>query len=191
MSPFENASTQTIPHRGLVYAIPTHNPSLNTRAGGRAVYRPTGNEKYTRPTDTVLRPRSDPSPNERVQDNAPSYSDPLSSVYPVPPPAHRSSVGRRTGLVPTSSITAYPTERDSYEDDGDDGGQAVREGHAFESRHRVDTRGRVDGGSGRRRSRENLIRTAYFTHTDAGEVRLVELPPSYTGLQFQSSTQQE
>jgi len=49
---------------------------------------------------------------------------------------------------------------------------------------------RIDGGSRRCRSRENVIETAYFTHTDAGAVRVVELPPSYNELPSQSTHRQ-
>ena len=62
--------------------------------------------------------------------------------------------------------------------------QGVGEEYALDARCGLSVRVRKGGGSGRRRSRENVIGTAYLTHTDAGAVRVVELPPSYIDLRF-------
>ena len=163
-----------VPRSGFVYANSVHKPSLGTRADGRAGYVPTVNGKHTWPAYTIRRARSGPPPGERVREGASGvrpYTDSPMSIYPVPAPARRSSARRPTSPVPAPSTS--PTGRDSYEDDEDD-------------IHRLNTRGWMDGVAGSRQSRENLIRTAYFTHTDAGAVRLVELPPSYNGLQVRS-----
>lgn len=46
----------------------------------------------------------------------------------------------------------------------------------------------MNGGS-ESPSREHVIEPAYFAHTDAGEVRVVESPPSYNELPSQSTHQ--
>ena len=66
----------------------------------------------------------------------------------------------------------------------DDGDQGVGEKYPFDGRRGLSVRVRMDGDSGRRRSGGNVIGTAYLTHTDAGAVRVVELPPSYIDLRF-------
>ena len=47
----------------------------------------------------------------------------------------------------------------------------------------VGGRGRTDGRLQRDESRENGMETEYVRHTDAGTVRVVELPPSYNEIQ--------
>ena len=66
----------------------------------------------------------------------------------------------RFGIEPMGTYTE--------DDDGDQlvGGQA-----------------RTDGRLQRDESRENVLETRYVRHTDAGTVRVVELPPSYNQLQ--------
>ena len=60
--------------------------------------------------------------------------------------------------------------------------------YAFGSRRGPSMRARMEGagnvsGSGGNRSRESGIGTEYVRHTDAGAVRVVELPPLYNELQ--------
>ena len=47
----------------------------------------------------------------------------------------------------------------------------------------VGGRAGTDGRLQRNESRENVMETEYVRHTDAGRVRVVELPPSYNELQ--------
>ena len=47
----------------------------------------------------------------------------------------------------------------------------------------VGGRARTDGRLRRGESRENGMETEYVRHTDAGTVRVIELPPSYNELQ--------
>ena len=68
----------------------------------------------------------------------------------------------RVGIEPTGTYTG-----------DDDGDQLVG------SRARIDRRRRRDG------SRGDVMETEYVRHTDAGTVRVVELPPSYNELQPQ------
>ena len=68
-----------------------------------------------------------------------------------------------------------------------DGNQAVSEEYAFGSRHGLSMRARMDGagnvyGSGENRNWENEIGMEYVRHSDAGAVRVVELPPLYNDL---------
>ena len=50
----------------------------------------------------------------------------------------------------------------------------------------VGSRARTDGRLRRDESRENVMETQYVRHTDAGTVRVVELPPSYNEIQPES-----
>ena len=162
-----------------------HKPSLNAGTDGQAARGPTANEKQPEPVKPM-------SLDERPPDHtsgAHSYINSTTSLYPVPLP-RRSTARRAASLVPTSGVSVYPTVRESYEEEDDDG-QAVREAYAVEFRHRLSSRARMERGTGSGRSSERLIQTAYFTHTDAGHVRLVELPPSYNGLQVQPTDQED
>ena len=77
---------------------------------------------------------------------------------------------------------------DDIGDRDGEGDQAVNEEHAPGSRHglsmrvRMDGAGNVYGGSIGNRTQENEIGTEYVRHTDAGTVRVVELPPLYDDL---------
>ena len=50
----------------------------------------------------------------------------------------------------------------------------------------VGSRARTDGRLRRDERRESVMETRYVRHTDAGTVRVVELPPLYNELQLQS-----
>ena len=89
-----------------------------------------------------------------------------------------------TLLAPPTSPLSIPSVGMHATGSDDDGDHGVGEEYAFDARRGLSIRVRMDGGSGRRQSRENVIGTAYLTHTDAGAVRVVELPPSYIDLRF-------
>ena len=72
---------------------------------------------------------------------------------------------------------------------GTDGDEAGSEERAVEheSLRWLGIRARVDRNSPMPQIQEGVIPTTYLTHTDAGEVRVVELPPPYNELQLQST----
>ena len=120
---------------------------------------------------------------EQHSSSVPAYTWGPSTL--PPPPARRNSRGPPL-LLPIPSVGM----RAAGSDDENDEGETVGEEYTFGARRGLSVRVRMDGGTGRRRSRENVIGTAYLTHTDAGVVRVIELPPSYNDLQFQPAHQQ-
>jgi len=119
---------------------------------------------------------------ERQAWTAHPYANPLASVNPSPTPTRRSPAWSTSSPVPLPSISV----RGDDDDDGD-GNQAVSEEYAFASRRGLSMRARMGGaggvyGSRETRGRENEIGTEYVRHTDAGAVRVVELPPLYDNL---------
>ena len=107
----------------------------------------------------------------------------LASADPAPPPVRRNSERRLLSLsqVPVHHEGAYTTGR------GTDGDEAVSEEHTVESPHWQGIGARLERSSAMHNIQEGVIPTTYFTHADAGEVRVVELPPPYNELQFQST----
>lgn len=77
-----------------------------------------------------------------------------------------------------------PVTRPSVGVHDEEGGEEVRGEYAFESHSRSSSRLSMDGHSERNRGQPNATGTEYFRQTDAGAVRVVELPPSYNELQF-------
>jgi len=93
-------------------------------------------------------------------------------------PARRSPAWSTSSLVPLPSTGV----RGDDDDDGDRN-QAVSEEYAFGSRHGLSMRARVDGaGNVYGSSWENDIGMEYVRHTDAGAVRVVDLPLLYNDL---------
>jgi len=97
----------------------------------------------------------------------PMHKPPLNIRGNRPPPQH--------------TDTTYDVRRDG--DDGDE----ISEEHAFGPRRGLSMRARMDRAGniyspGVSRSRENEIGMEYVRHTDAGAVRVVELPPLYNDL---------
>ena len=119
--------------------------------------------------------------NREDASDAHIYANPSAPVESVPPPAPFNSARQSTSPVPIPSTSGHTTGSDYGDVDNRD--QAVNDEYEVESRHGLGLR--MDGRSGRRRRRESMTQTTYFTHTDAGVVRVVELPPSYHDLQFQ------
>ena len=114
------------------------------------------------------------------------YANPLAAANPTPPPVQRSNPQSPSEPAPIPSISVWGEDEDDGDGNGN-GDQAVNEEYAFESRRGLSMRARMDGagnvyGSRGNRSRENEIETEYVRHTDAGAVRVVELPPLYTDL---------
>ena len=90
-----------------------------------------------------------------------SFANPLVSEAPTQPNPAR---------IPPSPVIA-PSVGMEEDDDGD---------------QVVGSRARTDGRLRRDESRENVMETQYVRHTDAGTVRVVELPPSYNEIQPES-----
>ena len=143
------------------------------------------------PREAVIHTHSDASTgqhhngeSEQLSSSMPAHNWSLSTL-PAPPARHNSSQGPPLPLtIPSVDMHAAGI------DDENDEGETVGEEYAFGARRGLSVRVRMEGISGRRRSRENVIGTAYLTHTDAGVVRVIELPPSYNDLRFQPAHQE-
>ena len=145
---------------------------------------PTTDEKQTELGDVLSQLHPDPSPrndHNREPESHPwsahPYANPLASASPVP-----------SSPPPPPPPTASASVRETWGDDNDDGDRAVSEEYAFGSRRGLTMRARMDRagnvyGSVGDRSRDDEIGTEYVRHTDAGTVRVVELPPLYNDLQ--------
>ena len=123
------------------------------------------------PADVLTQSRSDLPPDEQNGEpeqhvlNPFSDSSAITLVNPAPPLARRDS--QRT-------LPSRP----------DDGDQMINVEHPSGAHQWPNNLARTDGSPVRNGSRENVIGTEYLRHTDAGAVRVVELPPSYNELQF-------
>ena len=150
--------------------------------------------KQTEHIDVPAQSRSHPPPSEHNREpeqhasRAHSRTDPLASIDPGAPPDRQNSTRRQPSPVTIPGICVHTTQGEDEDRGG--GPQAVSQGVALDTRNGSSVRGGTYGDSARRWSQENVAPTAFFTHTDAGEVRLVELPPSYRDLQFQSTPQE-
>ena len=144
---------------------------------------PTVNERQAEFDDVLAQPRLDPSRDghdhepERHTRNTHSYANPLPSVGPTPPPARRNSARRPSSPVAIPSVGVHTTKGN------DDGDEAVGTEDTSLSRHGLST-------GTRNPSQENVIGTEYSRHTDAGMVRVVELPSSYDDLRLQPAHQE-
>jgi len=161
---------------------------------------PMVDEKRTELADVLIQSHPDPArdeydrtpepdpEHERQPWSAHPYAHPLASVNPAPPPVRRGSA--RGPSSPGVGVGVWGDDDDSGDRDGD---QAVNEEYAFGSRRGLSMRARADGAAGnvyggsrgnrtRTRTRENELGTEYVRHTDAGAVRVVELPPLYNDL---------
>jgi len=105
----------------------------------------------------------------------------LASANPAPPSVRRNSARRPLSHVAVQNEGVYTTGR------GTDGDEAGSEERAVESLRWLGIRARVDRNSPMPQIQEGVIPTTYLTHTDAGEVRGLELPPPYNELQLQST----
>jgi hypothetical protein len=168
-------------------------------------------EKRTGLGDVLSQSPSDPSRDEHDQNpgreperhawSAHPYANPLAAANPAPIPARRSSARSPSSPASPSGINVWGGDDDGDNDsdndnrgrggdgDGDhDGDQAVNEEYAFGSRRGLSIRARMDGAGtvygsrGNRSRQQNEIGTEYVRHTDAGVVRVVELPPLYNDL---------
>jgi len=151
------------------------------------------------------RDRDDPLARRPHPWSAHPYANPLAAVNPSPPPPiRRGSARALSSPAPLPSIGTRGDDNDRDDDGGDRGGdrggerggggggggggdQAVNEEYAFGSRRGLSMRARMDRagdvfGSSGNPSRGNEIGTEYIRHTDAGTVRVVELPPLYNDL---------
>ena len=154
---------------------------------------PVADEKQTELGDVLTQSRLDPSRGEqhdRTPERGPAphpwgahpYANPLAAVNPPPPPVPRSAARGPSSLVPLPST--------GMRGDGDDGegDEAVSEEYAFGSRRGLSMRARMNGVGNvyspiGDRTQVNEIATEYIRHTDAGVVRVVELPSMYGELQ--------
>ena len=178
---------------------------------GIAYEVPIVDEKRTGLGDALTESHSDPSrdehdlnperePDQREPEQHPwsahPYANALAAVNYVPHapmPDQRGSVWSPSP-PPPSGVGVWGGDGDGDDSRDGDGDQAVNEEYAFGSRRglslraRMDRAGNVYGGSrGGNRSRdededESEIATEYVRHTDAGVVRVVELPPLYHDL---------
>ena len=87
-----------------------------------------------------------------------------------------------TVVNPTPPLARHDSQR-TPPAGPNDGGQIVNMEHTSEAHQSPNNQARTDGSSGSNGRRENVIGTEYLRHTDAGAVRVVELPPSYNELQ--------
>jgi len=94
-----------------------------------------------------------------------------------PPPPPRPS---RNAVLPRSSSPMILVADDDIGDRDGERDQAVSREHVHGSRRGLNMRARMDEAG--YRTRENEIGTEYVRHTDAGTVRVVELPPLYDDL---------
>ncbi len=159
---------------------------------------PMVNEKRTELGDVLTLSRSgssrgvnDRNPGREPERHAWSshpYANPLAAANTTPSPVQRSNARSPSSPAPVPSISVWGDDEDDGNGNGHgNGDQAVNEEYAFESRRGLSMRARMDGagnvyGSRGNRSRENEIGTEYVRHTDAGVVRVVELPPLYNDL---------
>jgi len=150
--------------------------------------------RQTEHVDVLTQPRSHPPPGEHNREpeqhasSAHSRADPLVSIDPGPPPDRQNSTRRQPSPVTIPGSVVHTTQREDEDSGG--GPQTVSREVALDTRNGLRIRRGMDEDSTRRWSQENVVPIAFFTHTDAGEVRLVELPPSYHDLQFQSTRQE-
>ena len=116
------------------------------------------------------------------------YANPLAAANAAPSPVQRSNARSPSSPAPIPSTSAWGEDEDDGDGNGNgNGDQTVNEEYAFESRRGLSMRARMDRsgnvyGSRGNRSRESEIETEYVRHTDAGLVRVVELPPLYNDL---------
>ena len=167
-------------------ALPDQREVLNVAHGVLVV-----DGRQTEHVDVLAQSRSHAPPSEHNREHeqhassAHSRADPLASNDPGPPPDQRTSARRQPSPVTIPGIGVSTTQREDEDSGG--GSQAVSQEVALDTRNGSSFRGGMDGDSERRWNQENVATTAFFTHTDAGAIRLVELPPSYRDLQFQST----
>jgi hypothetical protein len=131
-------------------------------------------------------PARAPAQEEEHAWSAHPYANPLASVNPTPPPPPSlRSTGTSTGRG-LSSPVHNPGSNGDRDGDGD-GDQAVSEEYAFGSRRGLSMQAKLDGAgsafSNRSRENEVEVETQYIRHTDAGVIKVVELPPLYHDVQ--------
>ena len=148
------------------------------------------------PRDGPGREREHEHESEHVWSAQPHpYAHPLAAVNPAPLPSRPGSArGPSSPVRTTSPGISARAGAGTGAHSGADGDQPVSAEYAFGSLRGLSMRARVEGaasalgsgsGGNRSRSRENGNErgTEYVRHTDAGAVRVVELPPLYNELQ--------
>ena len=196
------SSARFVSPSSTAFSVPSHKPPLTVQARAedplpplprdpspvvspngaeepRGAYGvPGADEKRTELGDVLARSRSQAHAprDERAWAHEPQphpFANPLAAVSPRPPPA--------SSLLSTS-ISVLGDDDDG--EGGQDQDQAVSEEYAFGSRRGLSMRARMNGvGGGYSPQQVNEMETQYIRHTDAGVVRVVELPPMYGELQ--------
>jgi len=212
-SPFENAIVHGIPYSTKVDAATAQKPPLNAQERPPSLYQPPNvfplppsivppdrvisldrredpdisqgvrgvDERLTWPVDDLGQSPSDPPPQGQHTSKAHSPANHLASANPALRHIRRSSARRPLSQVEVHNEVVYTTRR------GTDEEEAVSEEHAVGPPRWLGIGARVGRSSPMPQIQERVIPPTYFTHTDAGEVRVVELPPPYNELQWQST----
>ena len=156
---FENSIVPRVFTSGIVAAASIWKRPLDVQADPPSLGPPSRNYRLF-----SKRPLMPPATDvEKGASSTHLVVNPLASVAPAQPnPARTPVTAPRVGIEPMGTYT-----------EDDDGDQMVG------SQARTDGRLRRDG------SRGDVMETEYVRHTDAGTVRVVELPPSYNELQPQ------
>ena len=201
--PFENAIVHTIPSSTKVDAATGQKPPLNAQERPLSLYQPPNISLLPPPIPPVrvisLDQREDPDISQgvrRVDERLTGPVDDLGQSLSEPPLqgqhtsgahsptnhlASANSARRPLSQVVVHNGVVYTTGRKTG------GDEAVSEEHPVGSPRWLGIGGRVDRSSPVPQIQEGVIPTTYFTHADAGEVRVVELPPPYNELQLQST----
>ena len=160
---FESSSVPRAFPSGLVHATSIRKRPLDAQEDPPSPERPSRNYRFF-----SKRPLIPPATDiEQGVSGTHSFANPLVSVAPTQPnPARTLPSAVIAPSVGTESMETY-----SEDDDGD---------------QLVGGRTRADGRLRRDESGGGVTETRYVRHTDAGTVRVVELPPSYNEIQPQS-----
>ena len=194
------SSARFVSPSSTAFSVPSHKPPLTLQArledplpplprDPSPAVSPNGvpgaDEKRTELGDVLARSRSQAHAHaprdERAWTPEPQphpwrahpFANPLAAASPRPPPA---------SSLPRTSISVLGDDDDG--EGGQDQDQAVSEEYAFGSRRGLSMRARMNGVGGVYSPQQvNEMETQYIRHTDAGVVRVVELPPMYGELQ--------
>ena len=157
-----SSSVPTVFPGGIAHAASIRKRPFDAQGDPPSLERSSKNHPLL-PKRPLVSPSTD---GEQGASSTHSFTNTLASVAPAQPnPAQAFPAP-----VTASGIGMEPRGTNNHGDDGEQLGSG-----------RARTDGHLQGDG----SRENVIGTEYLRHTDAGAVRVVELPPSYNELQPQ------